>query len=100
MLFSLDKNTCSSYGTGLLQFTQYCNLLCIPDSDHMPASKVLLSSFSASAAGSVSESALNNWLAGLQFWHVINSAVWQGLDMLHHVQVCCGFSKLIPPISK
>jgi len=50
------------------------------------------------ATGSASESALNNWLAGLQYWHVVNGTAWQGSDMLHHIH--CGFSKLILPSSK
>jgi len=65
MLFSLDENTHSNYGAGLLHFTQYCNTHSIPEYSCMPASKLLLSAFSASTAGSASESALNNWLAGL-----------------------------------
>jgi len=64
----------------------------------MPASEILLSTFSASAAGSVSKSTVNNWLAELQYWHVINDATWHGSDMLHHVHH--GFAKLIPPSSK
>jgi hypothetical protein len=98
MLFSLDENTCSNYGTGLLCFTQYCDSHHIPEHNCMPASKILLSAFSASAAGSVSESALNNWLVRLQYWHIVNGAAWHGSDMLHHV--CRGFSKLVPPSSK
>ena len=98
MLFSLDENTRSNYGAGLLRFTQYCDFHHIPEHSRMPASEILLSSFAASAAGSVSESALNNWLAGLQYWHVVNGATWHGSDMLHHVRR--GFSKLIPPSAK
>ena len=98
MLFSLDENTRSNYGAGLLRFTQYCDTHSIPEHSCMPASEFLLSAFSASAAGSASESTLNNWLAGLQYWHVINGALWHGSDMLHHVHH--GFAKLIPPSSK
>lgn len=98
MLFSLDENTCSNYGAGLLRFTQYCDSHHIPEHSRMPASEILLSSFAASAAGSVSESALNNWLAGLQYWHVVNGATWHGSDMLHHVRH--RFAKLIPPSAK
>jgi hypothetical protein len=98
MLFSLDENTRSNYGAGLLRFTQYCDAHSIPEHSRMPASEILLSAFSASAAGSASESALNNWLAGLQYWHVVNGAPWHGSDMLHHVRR--GFAKLVPPSSK
>jgi hypothetical protein len=95
MLFSLDENTCSNYGMGLLRFTQYCDPHSIPEHSRMPASEILLSSCAASTAGSVTGSALNNWLAGLQYWHVVNGAAWHGSDMLHHVRH--SFSNLFPP---
>jgi hypothetical protein len=98
MLFSLDENTRSNYGAGLLRFTQYCDAHSISEHNRMPASEILLSAFSASAAGTASESALNNWLAGLQYWHIVNGAAWHGSDMLHHVRR--GFAKLVPPSSK
>jgi hypothetical protein len=37
MLFSLDKNTRSSYGARLLRFTQYCDAHSIPEHSQMPA---------------------------------------------------------------
>lgn len=98
MTFSLDENTRSNYGAGLLRFTQFCDAHNIPEVNRMPASEALLSSFSASAAGSASESALSNWLAGLHYWHVLNGATWHGADMLHHVRR--GFAKLVPPSAK
>ncbi|RDB16022.1 hypothetical protein Hypma_003463 [Hypsizygus marmoreus] len=70
MLFSLDEETRSNYGAGLLCFTH------------------------ASAAGTASSSTLDNWLGGLHYWHIVNGAPWHGLDMLHHVR--CGFAKLVP----
>lgn len=98
MLFSLDENTRSNYGAGLLRFTQFCDANKIPETSRMPASESLLAAFSASAAGTVSESALSNWLAGLHYWHVVNGATWHGADMLS--QVRRGFAKLVPPSAK
>lgn len=98
MLHSLDENTRSNYGAGLLRFTQHCDANNIPEADWMPASEPLLSSFAASAAGLMSEKTLSNWLAGLHYWHVVNGAPWHGADMLHHVRR--GFAKLVPPSSK
>ena len=51
MLFSLDENTRSNYGAGLLCFTQYCDTHSILECNRMPASETLLSAFSASASG-------------------------------------------------
>ncbi|KIO09047.1 hypothetical protein M404DRAFT_70662, partial [Pisolithus tinctorius Marx 270] len=31
MLQSLDHSTCSNYGAGLLHFTQFCDLLALPE---------------------------------------------------------------------
>lgn len=97
---SLDENTCSNYGAGLLRFTQYCDQRLIPEMQCMPASAALLSAFIADSAGSISDSTASNWLAGLHFWHTINGAIWNGSDsaLLHHIK--CGLTCLIPPNSK
>jgi hypothetical protein len=85
---SLDENTCSNYGMGLLWFTQYCDQCLIPEMQHMPASVALISAFIADSAGSISDSTASNWLAGLHFWHTINGAIWNGTDsaLLHHIK--------------
>ncbi|KIO05461.1 hypothetical protein M404DRAFT_25580 [Pisolithus tinctorius Marx 270] len=98
MLQSLDHSTHSNYGAGLLWFTQFCDLLVLPEEFRMPASSELISLFSAHHAGHASEKTLHNWLAGLHFWHIVNGAPWYGDDMLRHVRR--GFTKLVPPSSK
>lgn len=98
MICSLDEATRSNYGAGLLRFTQFCDLHSIPEAQRMPASSNLISSFAASAAGHLSPNTLNNWMAGMHFWHIVNNAVWNGDDMLHHVRR--GVAKMCPPESK
>ena len=98
MIQSLDATTRSNYGAGLLRFTQFCDEQGIHESLRVPASAELLSLFAAHHAGRASGKTLNNWLAGLHFWHVVNGAPWNGDDMLHHVRR--GFTKLVPPSSK
>ncbi|KAF8183698.1 DNA breaking-rejoining enzyme [Pholiota molesta] len=99
MLFSLDEKTRELYGAGPLRFTQYCDSRNIPEVDRMPASEILLAGFSAAmAAGKVARTTLDNWLAGLQFWHTINGAPWYGQDMLRAVKG--GVSKLVPDASR
>ena len=45
----------------------------------MPASKSLLSIFiTTHGAGRVGKGTLLSWLSGLQLWHVINGAPWNG----------------------
>ncbi|PPR03772.1 hypothetical protein CVT26_005787 [Gymnopilus dilepis] len=99
MLFSLDEDTRSVYGAGPLRFTQYCDSRNIPEEDRMPASEVLLAGFAtAMAAGKVASTTLDNWLAGLHFWHTINGAPWHGHDMLRTVKN--GVAKLVPDTSR
>lgn len=99
MLFSLDKSTHSVYGAGLLRFTQYCDSRNVPEHLRMPASEILIAGFATvMAAGKVSQSTLNSWLAGLHFWHTVNGAPWHGHDMLRTVKN--GIAKLVPDCSK
>lgn len=93
--FSLDEGTRSGYGAGLLRFTQYCDSRRIPEEDRMPASEALLSAFSAvMAAGKRTDDCLDNWLAGLSFWHALNGAPWYGGNSLRITKG--GVAKLVP----
>jgi hypothetical protein len=94
MTFSLDQGTRNGYGAGLLRFTQFCDKNNVSERNRMPASELLLSAFIADAAGSVGSSAINNWLAGLHFWHILNAAPWKGQEML--IQTKKGAQKLVP----
>ncbi|RXW12851.1 hypothetical protein EST38_g13003 [Candolleomyces aberdarensis] len=78
MLHSVDINTRKTYSTGLTRFHKFCDKRGISEDLRMPASEELLSLFISSHAGAVSDSTVNNWLAGLHFWHTINSAPWHG----------------------
>jgi hypothetical protein len=100
MIQSLDEDTRSNYGAGLLRFTQFCDLHHVPEPNRMPASSELLAAFLASAAGSVSSSTANSWMAGLHYWHSVNGAEWHGgeSDVLRHVRR--GLAKLTPASSK
>ncbi|KIO06222.1 hypothetical protein M404DRAFT_999436 [Pisolithus tinctorius Marx 270] len=64
----------------------------------MPTSAELIALFASHHARHLSDKTLNNWLAGLHFWHIINGAEWKADDKLHHVWR--GFAKLVPPSSK
>lgn len=100
VLHSLDIDTCSNYGVGLLCFTQFCNRISIPENKCMPASHDLLSAFVADTSGTVSDSTVNNWLSGLHYWHIVYGADWHGssLELLHHM--CRGLLWVVPPSSK
>ncbi|KAG2756260.1 hypothetical protein P692DRAFT_20715949 [Suillus brevipes Sb2] len=99
-LHSLDVDTRSNYGAGLLRFTQFCDRISISEDKRMPASSKLLSAFVADASGTVSNSTVNNWLSGLHYWHIVNGAEWHGAssELLRHMRR--GLARLVPPSSK
>src|SRR5882724_10191911 len=67
------------YVASLSRFTKFCDNFSIPESDHMPASEFILSSFvTTRGAGSVGKSAIKSWLLGVELWHRINGAPWHG----------------------
>ncbi|KAG0693463.1 hypothetical protein DFH29DRAFT_1039282 [Suillus ampliporus] len=73
-------------------------LLCNYGAEHMPASEALLAQFAAAFTSSYSDKMLNNWLAGLQFWHIINGAPWHAAQLLHHTRQA--FAKMVPSSSR
>jgi hypothetical protein len=75
---SLAPATRSTYGAGLLRFTQFCDKYNISESDRMPASFILLVAFISEHAGTVSGKTISGWLSGLKAWHDTNSAEWCG----------------------
>jgi hypothetical protein len=100
MLASLDESTRCCYAAGLLRFTQWCDHPSrrIPEEDRMPASERLISLFISAHVGYVQPTTINNWTAGLRFWHIINGAQWVMGDMLKQVKK--GASKLAPADGK
>ena len=95
VLQGIEPGTRKNYGAGLLRFHQYCNSIAVPEDKRMPASEILLASFIAFWAGKVARTTIDNWLAGLAFWHTANNAPWNGNRLLK--AACAATSKLQPP---
>ncbi|KAJ6453351.1 DNA breaking-rejoining enzyme [Mycena sanguinolenta] len=96
---SVEPDTHGSYGAGLLRFNHFCDLHHIPEEDRMPASEALLSIFISSyGAGHVASGTVSTWLAGLQLWHAVNNAPWNGSMLLSRTRK--GVTKLVPPSSR
>jgi hypothetical protein len=57
---ALDKDTRTSYGTGLLRFTQYCDAEGISKADRVPTALDLVAAFMADSLGKVSGSCIQN----------------------------------------
>ena len=69
MLAGLAPLTKITYVAGLLRWSQYCNLMKIPETDRMPASDILIIGFMGYHLDKVSGSTVKNWLTGLRAWH-------------------------------
>ncbi|KAI0037486.1 DNA breaking-rejoining enzyme [Auriscalpium vulgare] len=93
---SVEVNTRSTYGAGLLRFTQYCDEFGISELARMPASDVLLAGFVSSGAGKVGSA--QQWVSGLALWHRINGAPWLGSTGLQ--AALAGVKKNAPTSSK
>ncbi|KAF5386587.1 hypothetical protein D9615_001701 [Tricholomella constricta] len=79
---SLSESTRTSYGAGLLRFTQFCDRLHISENLRMPVPDILISAFVADAFGTCTSDCIRNWLHGLRLWHFFNCAEWHGRDPL------------------
>jgi len=89
----------ANYAAGLIHFTAFCNGLNVPEEQRMPASEDLLWLFiSVRAVGSISDSCMKTWLAGLELWHTLNGAPWNGSKILAHILK--GAAKLAPDSSQ
>ncbi|KAG1831537.1 DNA breaking-rejoining enzyme [Suillus variegatus] len=87
-----------NYGAGLLHFHQFCDSRKIPKSSRMPVSDNLLAPFVASWASKIATTTVENWLAGLHFWHNMHGVPWHRHALLH--MSTAGVKKLVPESSK
>ena len=70
----------STYGAGLLRFSQFCDRWSISESARMPASYALLCAFIGNYKGMVSGKTVGSWISGIRAWHLANHAPWYGDD--------------------
>lgn len=80
VLAGLAHSTRSTYGAGILRFTQFCDLEGVSEEARMPASYSLLCAFLSSMVGKVSDASMRSYLAGVRAWHVFHHAPWVGED--------------------
>jgi len=91
--------TREGWGAGLLRFNQYCDSISLPEEGQMPASELLLALFVANcAAGKVSSSTVDKWLAGIHRGHQVADALWFSSHLLSQVKK--GATKLAPSDSR
>ncbi|RXW24365.1 hypothetical protein EST38_g1487 [Candolleomyces aberdarensis] len=77
---TLAPATKSSYGSGILRLSQFCDEHRIREEQRMPASYALLSAFVGTYKGRVAGSTVRGWMSGLHAWHLINHVPWHGDD--------------------
>ncbi|KAJ2911295.1 hypothetical protein MD484_g9119, partial [Candolleomyces efflorescens] len=77
---ALAPATKTSYGGGILRFSQFCDEHGIREEERMPASYALLSAFIGTFKGRVAGSTVRGWMSGLRAWHLVNHAPWHGDD--------------------
>ena len=82
---ALAPNTKSTYATGPLCFTQFCDKWGITEEARMPADYALLCAFIGEYKGLQSGNTICSWLAGLCSWHIMNHAPWYGDDGWVHL---------------
>ncbi|TFK77876.1 DNA breaking-rejoining enzyme [Polyporus arcularius HHB13444] len=95
IIHSIEPGTRKNYGAGLLRYHQFCNRFRIPEASRMPASELVLAAFVSAWVGQVGSSTVDNWLAGLRFWHTAHAAPWHGDRLLK--AACTTIGKLQPP---
>jgi len=69
--FFYAPNTKSTYGMGILRFTEFCDKHDISEVDWMPASWPLLCTFIGQHQGTCSGNMIKTWLTGIYAWHVV-----------------------------
>ena len=80
VLHGHTASTRTTYGAGILRFTQFCDEWAIPEEDRMPASYFLLSAFLSSMEGSVADGTARGYMSGVRAWHQFHHAPWFGDD--------------------
>lgn len=76
MEYAYAVDTLEVYGSGLLVFHVWCDKRDVDDDLRCPASSQLIEAFIASCAGSYSRSAIENYIAGVQAWHLVHGQPW------------------------
>ncbi|PAV21662.1 reverse transcriptase ribonuclease H [Pyrrhoderma noxium] len=72
-LSAYAKSTRATYGTGLAKFHEYCDTIGLPETARTPASTTIMAGFVTYLSGMYSRTAINNFLAGVKAWHVVNN---------------------------
>ncbi|KAJ7781951.1 hypothetical protein DFH07DRAFT_865048 [Mycena maculata] len=86
--------TLDKYDNSLAHFLSYCDKMEVPTSFRLPASEFLLCTFSASFAGSLASSTIENKLNRVCAWHIINNVEYKGSLRLNYVMK--GIGNLAP----
>ncbi|KAH9849539.1 hypothetical protein C2E23DRAFT_737290 [Lenzites betulinus] len=95
----LEPGMRQNYGARLLRFTQFCDLMALPEDLRVPAPEPIVAAFVAHYTGTVRHDTIIGWLSGLAAWHAMNGARWDSDKVLSYVKK--GARKIeLPPLPK
>lgn len=100
ILHAFAESTHESYGSGLLIFHVFCDSKSIPEDQHTPASRVLISLFITEMVGHYSGKTVSNYVQGVHAWHIVHGIPWTLGDDAEIDSLFKAAISLTPPTSK
>lgn len=71
-----SDNTHEVYGSGLLVYHVWCDLVKIPETNRAPASCDTILHFISALAGGYAGDAISNYVAAVRAWHILHDLPW------------------------
>ena len=66
-------STKSTYGSALLKYHTFCDVIALPELNRIPCNTVIISGFITYLSGNYSKSSIVNFIAGVRAWHIVNN---------------------------
>lgn len=71
-LSAFAASTRSTYGTGLFKYHCFCDSIQLPEINRAPCTTTIIAGFITYLSGHYSRTSINNFIAGVKAWHVVN----------------------------
>lgn len=89
-------STRNTYGTGLLKYHSFCDIIALPEINRTPCTTTIISGFITYLSGNYSKSAITSFIAGVKVWHAVNSITFDIDDKIVST-LLRGAARLQPP---
>jgi len=93
------ESTKELYGTGLLIFHVYCDIHGVPEHHRALVTSHIFAAFMSSCTGAYSGSAISNYAAAVQAWHLLHGMEWR-VNETEYKALLEGATRLAPSSSK